>query len=307
MFMGLRALGWAAAGLVVGFVLGGMPARRELRALSDDYAILEQKLAGMERPNFFRALFPGFREPPPPSRGEWPAASNADDSGDGQGARERADELQDAPGKEGGVYVVGADERRADGDKAASGAGTDADSTASRRPFWARRGRGGDSADGEGSQERAGRGGGPRSVRAAMSAQRVRAAAARAALIADANLNDEQIARVDQAVTEMNTELTGYGEEMVATIASEEEPKPAEALSAAADTARIMYEAQEKVDAVVKEAAGQDTEAPPVWDLFAPTPELEAMVEEVAGEVGQQAPAPAAEPAPAAPATDAGA
>ena len=54
----MKAIAWLAAGVVLGFMLGGIPARREASALRQERDALAAQLADAARPNLLQALLP---------------------------------------------------------------------------------------------------------------------------------------------------------------------------------------------------------------------------------------------------------
>ena len=123
--------------------------------------------------------------------------------------------------------------------------------------------------------------------------QRARVAASRSALIAQASLGPEQVERVDAALSQMNGQLAGYGEEMLDQMSRRQAPDPAQALSLGHDVSGILLEGQKELDAVVGEAASEvDPAALEIWNYVD--------IEQWRPAVEQHLEAPAASPQPTA-------
>jgi hypothetical protein len=256
--MDLKAVAWIAAGVAVGFALGGIPARRELAATRAERDALQTRLDQLARPNLLQAFLPGLAGPTadndeagedaPGTPGAAPNARTDDKTAErGSG--------QAPPAPRGDVAVIGVPERApSSAARAASGPDPGAPSpTASTVPANAD-----DASDDAPARERRRRDPGELLARfdQLVAAQRARSAAARSALIEQGELDAEQLTRVDSAVTRMNGKLAGYGEEAIAQVASEEPPSPAQALGLGHDVSGILFEAQKELDAVV----GDNTE-----------------------------------------------
>ncbi len=104
----------------------------------------------------------------------------------------------------------------------------------------------------------------------AVEAQALRTAQSRAALIEQADLDDAQVAEIDQAMQRMNEELALLGEDLMAVAMSGEEPDPTEMLGLSHDVTGILYEAQLSME----DAVGLDTlqevdpQASQVWNYI---------------------------------------
>jgi len=262
--MKLGAIALIAAGAVLGFVLGGLAPRRELRALQAERDALQAKLDAADRPGLFETFLPAFGargEDPPPARG--PAAP-----GTPSGARAPAEPGPDErPPPQGDVAVIGAIER-APGSAAAAPAkpATAAEGEGTRAAVPAETGDGDEPAR---EQARGDRSRGARWLERfdqLVTAQRARTAAARTALVEQADLDEAEIAQVDATIARMNGKLTGYGEEVIAQAASEKRPTPAQALGLGHDVSGILYEGQKTLDAVVGDASDEvDSSALEIW------------------------------------------
>lgn len=264
--MKLQAVAWLAGGVVLGFVLGGIPARRQARVLQEERDALQAQLDAAERPNLLQAFLPRLGAPP---FDQPESAPDADAAALGT-APPRASEHVEGPAPprpaaQGDVAVIGA------ASEAERGPGTAAPSR-DLHPAAPP----GDRGDRSGSSARAEVPGRARPRRASallsdfdrlVTAQRARMAASRAALVEQAELDDAQLARLDRSLERMNGKLRGYGEEAIAQAASEEPPSPSQALGLGHDVSGILYEAQQELDAVVGDAAERvDQSAREVWN-----------------------------------------
>jgi hypothetical protein len=252
-----------AVGLVLGFALGGIPARRELATLRDERDALKAQLADASRPNLFQALLPGLIPP----RGEGFDArrppADRPGGGDPAGAR-REGKVDPRPEAQGDVVVIGADRGPAASAqpvvKGAEPSNTDAPAPSAR---------GEEPTEGRRSNDRA-----PRDPDAMLerfdqlvTAQRMRSAAARTALVEQAGLKPEELQRVDTAVSRMNDKLEGYGEEVISQAASEKPPTPSQALGLGHDVSGILYDGQQELESVVGERAQEvDPKALEIWN-----------------------------------------
>lgn len=104
----------------------------------------------------------------------------------------------------------------------------------------------------------------------AVEAQALRTAQSRAALIEQADLDDAQVAEIDQAMDRMNEELALLGEDLMAVAMSGEEPDPTEMLGLSHDVTGILYEAQLSMEDAVGMDALQDVDpqASQVWNYI---------------------------------------
>lgn len=113
----------------------------------------------------------------------------------------------------------------------------------------------------------------------AVEAQRLRTTQSRAALIEQGDLDDVQIAEIDEAMLRMNDELSLLGEDLMAVAMSGEEPDPTEMLGLSHDVTGILYEAQLTLEDSVglDTLDGVDPQAAQVWNYI----ELEGFREAV--------------------------
>ncbi|HKU42494.1 MAG TPA: hypothetical protein VJR89_30260 [Polyangiales bacterium] len=255
--MKFQAMGFAALGVVLGFALGGIPARRELRAMRAERDALQTQLEALERPDLLRTLLPVLSGKDAPATAAEPAGTPQTNGAPGRSASSQP--AADRPLPRGDVAVIGAregsspdgtsPERRAN--PASSAAAAQRDST--RPPEGERRQRT------------------PAEMLSRFddfaAAQRARAAAARATLIEQTNLNPAQLAQVDAAVSDMNKKLTKQGEKVVAKVATEKEPEPATLLELSHEVSGILHEAQTKLDGTLGEGAeAVDASARRIWN-----------------------------------------
>ncbi len=252
-----------AAGLVLGYALGGIPARREVASLREERDALKSQLADAARPNLFQALLPGLAPPRSAANDPFDQDPRAARPREGDG-REVA--VDPRPDPRGDVVVIGADRERAQN-------ATGAPLTAPARRV--------DSVEGLGPERTAApdeaRREGPRGPRnpeemlerfdQLVTAQRMRSAAARSALVEQAGLKPEELQRVDSAVTRMNQKLEGYGQEVITQAASEKPPSPSQALGLGHDVSGILFEGQQELEAVVGgRAEDVDPKALEIWN-----------------------------------------
>lgn len=261
--MNARIIGWVALGVVLGFVSGQALGRRELHEVERERAALEQQLREAERPNLLGALFSRLEqraaEPEPAQQG---SAAGVGDAGVGVRASEG---VLHAPSARGDVAVIGAVEAPAErareqappaveGPAVEPGAAplepvrTPEERQQARRERFRRRLEQFDSL---------------------AATQRARALASRSALIAQARLSPEQVAVLDGTVKDMNDKLVGYGEEVIDQATSEQAPRPAEVLGLGHDVSGILFDGQQKLDALVGERAAEvDGSAREIWNYI---------------------------------------
>jgi len=254
---GLRIAGWVAAGLVIGFVLGGMAADRDRGALEREVARLERSLRHSRRPNVLESFLPRLGGGAAPE--QQPREATTVQAGEPP--------LRVAPGDAG---VAPADPRPpASGDVAVVGrfeSSPQAPAPATTQPEGERGGLevrlGGRRRRSEPSQRAA-----VERFEDIARVQRARAAASRLALIEQAGLDEAQVQRVDTAVERMNGQLSGYGEEMIVQLVEQKAPSPAQALGLGHDISGILLDGQKEIDAVVGEAAEQvEPSALEIWN-----------------------------------------
>lgn len=87
--------------------------------------------------------------------------------------------------------------------------------------------------------------------RRAASLQRVRRVQSRAALVQQAELSGEEAREVDAALGEMNEALSGYGEELILLAMSDEPPAARDLLGITHDITGILHRAQLRLEGVV--------------------------------------------------------
>lgn len=244
--MMFKAVVLIAIGVVVGYVLGGVAPRRELQAVRSDRDALRMEVAHASRPNLLQALLPRIGSIAPDARREV-AASSAREVG-AHALRPDAGENEARPAATGDVVVIGGEPVR---DPIAVPTPLEVDGRPSAQaPAQAVAASQENDRDDATDEDPRGRGLLGRFGQL-VTVQRARTAAARSALIAQAGLDDAQIARVDTSVQKMNAKLAGYGEEVIAQAASEEPPSPAQALGLGHDVSGILYEGQKELDSVV--------------------------------------------------------
>lgn len=249
--MDFKVVAWLAAGVVIGVALGGIPARRELAAMRVERDAAVAKLAQTSRPNFLQAFLPVLN-----AREAAPQGAPAAQPQQAQATPTTATAPDALPPTQGGVTVIGAKPEPASGElpehaKAAEATAQDAPTSARSEAAEPSRRRGSDLVS---------------SFDQLVTAQRLRTAAARSALIEQVGLNAEQIARFDAATASMNGRLAGYGEELIAQVASDEPPSPAQALGLGHDVSGILYEGQKELDTLVgEEGKDVDHTALEIW------------------------------------------
>lgn len=258
--MKLQAVGFAAVGLVLGFALGGVSPRRELRAMRAERDALQTQLDALERPDLLRSLLPvlGNKNAParataresaaPPSKGVEPTRSAAVQSTAG------------SPAPRGDVAVIGARE-----DSASNGPRHETTARSTTPDSAAHEPREASPASSERRQRT------PAELMSRfddfVSVQRARAAAARAALVEQAGMSQAQLAQVDAAVSDMNGKLTRQGQKVVANVTAEKEPEPATLLELSHEVSGILHEAQTKLDGTLGDAAESvDASARRIWN-----------------------------------------
>jgi hypothetical protein len=264
--MMFKAVGYVAAGLVLGFALGGIPVRRELAAVREERDVLQAKLDHASRPNLLQAFLPSLgdpREPDDLDRSASGASRRA--TVDAAPAPGNAPSLDARPEARGDVVVIGSAERAA-----GNATSSHQPSIGHMAPVGQAAAEGGTADATDSPQREGGRRGGRELLGRfdqLISVQRARSAAARSALIEQAGIDGEQLARFDSAVTRMNGKLAGYGEEVIAQAASDDPPAPAQALGLGHDVSGILYEGQKELDAVVGEQGeGIDASALEIWN-----------------------------------------
>ncbi len=218
----IKRIGFAALGLVGGFLLGGLGPRSDLADLKAQLSDAEQRAEDAEskagRRSMGSSLMPGFGEAfgrPKTSQG----SGEQLDPGEQRMHRKQDGEAE--------LSVVEGDQSQEDWDQ---------------MPPMER-------------------------FDLAVDAQRMRARQSRAALIEQADLNDEQVARADAVISRMNDELAYLGEDVVDLMLSDEEPEAQDVLGVSHDVTGVLYEAQVELDAIVAEnGGGADPDAQTIWN-----------------------------------------
>lgn len=101
----------------------------------------------------------------------------------------------------------------------------------------------------------------------AADAQRVRAQQSREALRQQGDLDDDQMARVDDIVGSMNDELALLGDDVVDLMLGDSDPSATDMLGVSHDVTGVLYEAQLAMDDVVAESGNDvEREASEVWN-----------------------------------------
>jgi hypothetical protein len=226
-----------AVGIVIGFVLGGIAPRRDVVESEEQIARLERALAEDDgQRGGWRSPVPGLdrilREP---ERGRaLPSASGE--------VAERATAREDDVDDNGDGEVAQADS----GDAGVPREGW--------RERW---------------QERA-----PderlEAFQRAVSIQRVRRVQSRAALAEQAGLDQDELAELDAALGEMNTELHGHGEELLVLALGDEPPAPRDLLGITHDVTGILHRAQLRLETLVgpERMEGVDPSALEIWNFI---------------------------------------
>jgi hypothetical protein len=221
----LRGLAWLSAGIVIGFMLGGIGPAFDLARVRKDLAVAQRERDQVS--GGFRSVVPGLDQAlqvgqPPPAARAWPPQSDPQPLAAG----------------------------------APAAAGGPAPSRLQRR------------------RERLER------FDDLEAGQKLRAAQSRAALIEQAGLDPEQLARFDAALVRMNAELAGYSGELMELYLSDHMPSPQQMLSVGHEVSGVMLDAQKVLDEMVGPTQPGDLEDSPrqVWnyiDLSAFRPAVE--------------------------------
>lgn len=240
----LAAVAALALGIVLGFVLGQIGPRAELAEREEEVADLERRLE--------RADTGGWRSPVP---------------GFDRILRAPEDESEARVERPLGVDPAGSDP--APTTEVASADGPDGGVPRAR---WRERWRD-DSPDDrlEGFQR-------------AASIQQVRRMQSRAAILQQADLADEEIVELDDALSEMNDALQGHGEELLILAMGDEPPPARDLLGITHDVTGILHRAQVRVERVLgpERAAQVDPSALEIWnhvDLSRLEPAARAAIE----------------------------
>lgn len=229
----LAAVAALAIGIVLGFVLGQIGPRAELAEREEEVADLERRLEHADTGGW-RSPVPGFdrilRAPEDERAPSGPIPE----------PRSEADGADPATGDPAPAEVVAVD-------------GLDGGVPRSR---WRERWRG-DSPDDrlEGFQR-------------AAAVQQVRRMQSRAALVQQADLDDEETAELDAALGEMNDALQGHGEELLILAMGDEPPPARDLLGITHDVTGILHRAQTRVERLLgsERAAEVDASALEIWN-----------------------------------------
>lgn len=122
----------------------------------------------------------------------------------------------------------------------------------------------------------------------AVDAQRVRIAQNRAALIEDAELDDQELQRFDTIVADLNADLVAYSDLFVDMALDAEQVSSADMLGVSHDVTGVLHDSQVELDELLGEPAAPDDDARQIWnyiDLETFRPAVEQLDE-------QDAPAP---------------
>jgi len=229
-------------GVVLGFLLGTIPGRREVAGLEGRVGKLELQLARADEASSGGAL-----GAPLPGLGSMLRGARLAD-GRRHARRAAGATATDAAIVDGGVApgVTVADSRSA----APSGAAIEDDDRFDPDGGVAR---------GRSALER---------FDLAVDAQRLRASQTREALREEAGLDDAKMAEVDRAVAHMNERLAPYAEELVQLTMAGERPRARDMLSLTRDVTGILAEAQAQMDHIVgdEQMDGVDDSAAQIWN-----------------------------------------
>ena len=259
-----RSLALAAACLILGFVLGGLGPRRELHAAKTSLKAQQAACATVGEPHSDGG----------PLAFLWSRLDAARESGEPQ--RRGA---PDSPAADGAAAVA----KRTQHDSVVIGQ-EPADETAWRLRLGAVRNglqgvgprrQGSSSSDGQAADVQEG----PRTYREgfelAAAGLLARAAQTRSVLQQQANLDAQQLTKVDAVVAKTNDKLAGYGEEFVQAMLDGKRPEPVQSLGFMHDVTGILHDGQvELEDALGPDAVAKvDPEARRIWNFTT----LEAM------------------------------
>lgn len=220
-----------AAGIVVGFLLGGIGPRRELAEREADIERLAEELEAASGGGQLMSPVPGLDRilRAPPEVGDDTDEDIAEDTDEWRDTRrDRAER-----------------ERFGDG------------GVESRSWLLRRRGRWRDPEETP-----------LEAFERAASVQRVRNVQSRAALEQQADLSEEEMAEVDAAIEELNAALLGYGEEMIMMAVEGERPPARDLLGLTHDVTGILHRGQLRLEEIVGPERMQDVEesALEVWN-----------------------------------------
>ena len=225
----LIAIAVLAVGIVVGFLVGGIGPRLDVERRDAQIADLERRLETADTGGW-RSPVPGLdRILRAPRAVERPLP--AVEPGDPEDLQPPEEVAEGAPVDDGGAPDV--------------------------RPRWRERWQ-----ESSSPQERLA------AFRLAASLQRVRRLQSRAALRQQANLTNEEMVEVDEALGAMNAELFGNGEELIMLAMSDEPPEARDLLGITHDVTGILHRAQLRLEGIVgPERVGQiDPAAMEIWN-----------------------------------------
>ncbi len=105
----------------------------------------------------------------------------------------------------------------------------------------------------------------------AVQAQQLRRDQSRAALIEQADLDAQEIERLDEIALAMNERLGAMGEDLLSmmdSVNANEEPDTREILGLTHEVTGVLYEAQTAMDELIGDSAEVDSSASEVWNLI---------------------------------------
>ena len=269
--MAFKIVAAIVVGMLLGYTLGGIPARRELAALRSERDVLKARVENQARPNLLQALLPGFGALPG-ARSPGKSAAVLDRSpervtaspANGSEGASRPPDARPAPA--GDVAIIGAQPQPTLGSKTAGTAPAQAPTLQPEPPAGLPQ-RTPLANEPPVDEDRVGTTELLSGFGHLVTLQRVRSAAARAELVEKAGLTDAQVVRLDANVARMNAKLAGYGEEVIAQATSQEPPTPAQALGLGHDVSGILYDGQQELDALAGDGAkGVDPSAVEIWN-----------------------------------------
>jgi hypothetical protein len=229
--LSLTGAAFGAAGVVLGFVLGGVGPRAELVERDEEVAELERRLEAADT-HGWRSPVPGFdrilRAPREREGRPLPAATDLERAEMPEGPPEPIVEAERVDGLDGGVP----------------------------RPRWRERWRENTPDDRLSA------------FRRAASLQRVRRMQSRAALAQQGDLSDEEVAEVDAVFEEMNGQLAGHGEELLLLAMGDEPPQARDLLGITHDVTGILHRAQLRLEGILgpERATDVDPSALEIWN-----------------------------------------
>jgi hypothetical protein len=216
----LRGFAWLSAGVLIGFMLGGVAPSLELVRVRKDLVLAEREREQVS--GGFRSVVPGLDQ----------------------------------------ALQVGRQPMAA-----SSARPTDKNSKAVSQPAAAR---GLASAGGPAPSRAKHRGDPLEQFNGLEAAQQIRAAQSRAALIEQAGLDPEQLARFDAALVNMNGKLANHSEQLMEMYLSKQRPSPQQMLSVGHQVSGVMLEAQKVLDEMLGPTQPGDLEDSPqqIWNYI---------------------------------------